>query len=131
MEDGDYVIIEGSMSSFCLETLEDFCKKEEQEILREHVDPIGGNTIPPQYSREISRYQPSDKERTKAMKDALEAVREFTHEPNPNRNGKINSSTMKEMWDYENGIMGTEKKKRDSSLIPKEPVRSQLYPLTS
>ena len=40
----------------------------EEEIKVQHVRPIGGNTIPPQYSREISRYQPSDKERIKAMK---------------------------------------------------------------
>ena len=38
---------------------------------------------------------------------------------------------MKEMWDYENGMMGAEKIKRDSSLIPKGPVRSQPHLLTS
>ena len=46
-----------------------------EEIKVQHVRPIGGNTLPPQYSREISIYQPSDKERVKAMKDALSAVR--------------------------------------------------------
>ena len=56
MEDGDYVIIEGSMSSLHPESLKDFQKEKEQEMTREHVDPIGENTIPPQYSREISRY---------------------------------------------------------------------------
>ena len=56
--------------------------KDEEEIKVQHVRPIGGNTLPPQYSREISRYQPSEKERVKAMKDALSAVRQFTSEGN-------------------------------------------------
>ena len=59
------------------------------------------------------------------MEDALEAVREFTNEPNISKNGKINSSTMKEMWDYENGVMGPEKRKRDSTSTQKESARSQ------
>ena len=62
---------------------------------------MGGNTLPPQYSKEISRYQPSEKERVKAMKDALSAVRQFTSEGNLSRNGNLNTTTMKEMWDYE------------------------------
>ena len=67
----------------------------------QHIRPIGGNTLPPQYSKEISRYQPSEKERIKAMKDALSAVRQFTSEGNLSRNGNLNTTTMKEMWDYE------------------------------
>ena len=73
-----------------------------EEIKVQHVKPIGGDTLPPQYSREISRYQPSDKERVKAMKDALSAVRQFTSEGNLSRNGNLNTTTMREMWDYEN-----------------------------
>ena len=73
----------------------------EEEIKVQYVKPIGGNTLPPQYSKEISRYQPSEKERVKAMKDALSAVRQFTSEGNLSRNGNLNTTTMKEMWDYE------------------------------
>ena len=62
-----------------------------EEIKVQHVKPIGGNTLPPQYSREISRYQPSEKERVKAMKDALSAVRQFTSEGNLSRNGNLNT----------------------------------------
>ena len=72
-----------------------------EEIKVQYVKPIGGNTIPPQYSKEISRYQPSEKERVRAMKDALSAVRQFTSEGNLSRNGNLNTTTMKEMWDYE------------------------------
>ena len=75
--------------------------KDEEEIKVQHVRPIGGNTLPPQYSKEISRYQPSEKERVKAMKDALSAVRQFTSEGNLSRNGNLNTTTMKEMWNYE------------------------------
>ena len=74
---------------------------DEEEIKVQHVRPIGGNTLPPQYSKEIRRYQTSKKERVKAMKDALSAVRQFTSEGNLSRNGNLNTTTMKEMWDYE------------------------------
>ena len=73
----------------------------EEEIEVQYVKPIGGNTLPPEYSKEISRYQPSEKERIKAMKDVLSAVRQFTSEGNSGKNGKLNTATMKEMWDYE------------------------------
>ena len=60
------------------------------------------------------------------MEDALDVVREFTHETNTIQNGNINSHTMKEMWDYENGIMGPGKRKRDSSSTQKESVGPQM-----
>ena len=75
--------------------------RDEEEIRVQHVEPIGENTIPFQYSKEISRYQPSEKERIRAMKDVLNAVRQFTSEGNLGRNENINTTTMKEMWDYE------------------------------
>ena len=49
----------------------------------------------------MSRYQPSEKERVRAMKDALSAVRQFMSEGNLSRNGNLNTTNMKEMWDYE------------------------------
>ena len=63
VEEQDYLQIRGSRSTSDLGP--------EEEIKVQHVGPIGGNTMPPQYSREISRYQPSDKERTCAMKDGF------------------------------------------------------------
>ena len=106
-------MLEGSISSLYLESLEDCQEEKELKISKEYIKSIGGDTNPPQYFKEISQYQPSDLERTRAMKDALDAVWEFTHEPDINKDGKINSRTMKEMWDYENGTMGPEKRKRD------------------
>ena len=72
-----------------------------KKIKVQYIKPIRGNTLPPQYSKEISRYQTSEKERVKAMKDALSAVRQFVSEGNLSRNGNLNTTTMKEMWDYE------------------------------
>ena len=39
---------------------------------------IGENTIPPQYSREISRYEPPIPVKEKEKEDLLEKVREIT-----------------------------------------------------
>ena len=60
------------------------------------------------------------------MEDALDAVWEFTHEPDINKDTKINSHTMKEIWDYENGTMGPEKRKRDSDPSQGESVDPQM-----
>ena len=92
-EEQDYLSLKGSKS------VSDPIKEEEIKV--QYVKPIGGNTLPPEYSKEISRYQPSEKERIRAMKDALSAVRQFTSEGNLGKNGKLNTATMKEMWDYE------------------------------
>ena len=92
-EEQDYLSLKGSKS------VSDPIK--EEEIRVQYVKSIGGNTLPPEYSKEISRYQPSEKERVKAMKDALSAVRQFMSEGNLSRNGNLNTTTMKEMWDYE------------------------------
>ena len=92
-EEQDYLSLKGSKS------VSDPIKEEEIKV--QYVKPIGGNTLPPEYSKEISRYQPSEKERIRAMKDALSAVRQFTSEGNLGRNGNLNTATMKEMWDYE------------------------------
>ena len=92
-EEQDYLSLKGSKS------VSDPIKEEEIKV--QYVKPIRGNTLRPEYSKEISRYQPSEKERVKAMKDALSAVRQFTSEGNLSRNGNLNTTTMKEMWDYE------------------------------
>ena len=60
------------------------------------------------------------------MEDALDAVWEFTHEPNISKNGKINSQIMNEMWDYENGTIGPKKRKRDFGPSQREPTDPQM-----
>ena len=100
----------------------------EEEIKVQYVKPIGGNTLPPQYSKEISRYQPSEKERVKAMKDALSAVRQFTSEGNLSQNWNLNTTTMKEMWDYESWEPFSGKTRDVSKKVPEESKRSQVRP---
>ena len=102
--------------------------KDEEEIKVQYVKPIGGNTLPPQYSKEISRYQPSEKERVKAMKDALSAVRQFTSEGNLSRNGNQNTITMKEMKDYESWEPFLGKTRDISEKAPEKSKSSQVKP---
>ena len=99
----------------------------EEEIKVQYVKPIEGNTLPPQYSKEISRYQPSEKERVRAMKDAISAVRQFTSEGNLSRNGNLNT-TMKEMWDYESQEPFSGKTRDVSKKAPEKSKRSQVKP---
>ena len=100
----------------------------EEEIKVQHIRPIGGNTLPSQYSNEISKYQPSKKERIKAMKDALSAVRQFTSEGNLSRNGNLNTATMKEMWDYESQEPFSGKTRDVSEVIPEKSKNLQIKP---
>ena len=100
----------------------------EEEIKVQYVKPIGGNTLPPQYSKEISRYQPSEKERVRAMKDALSAVRQFTSEGNLSRNGNLNTMTMKKMWDYESQEPFSGKTRDISEKAPEKSKSSQVKP---
>ena len=101
---------------------------DEEEIKVQHIRPIGGNTLPPQYSKEISRYQPSEKERVKAMKDALSAVRQFTSKGNLSRNGKLNTTTVKAMWDYESWEPFSGKTKDVSEVVPEKSKSLQTQP---
>ena len=102
--------------------------KDEEEIKVQYVKPIKGNTLPPQYLKEISRYQPSEKGRVRAMKDALSAVRQFTSEGNLSRNGNLNTTTMKEMWDYESQESFSGKIRDVSEKAPEKSKSSQVKP---
>ena len=116
----DYLSLRGSWSVSDMSN--------EAEIKVQHVEPIGGNTLPPHYSKEISRCQPSNKERVKAMKDALSAVRQFTSDGNLSRNGNLNTTTMKEMWDYESQEPFSGKTKDISEMIPEKSKNIQTIP---
>ena len=117
-EEQDYLSLKGSKS------VSD--PNNEEEIKVQYVKPIGGNTLPPLYSKEISRYQPSEKERVKAMKDALSAVRQFTSEGNLSRNGNLNTITMKEMWNYESWEPFSGKTRDVSKMAPEKSKESQV-----
>ena len=46
----------------------------------QHVEPIGKNTLPPHYSREISRYEPPKPVKDKEKEELIEKVKEMTNE---------------------------------------------------
>ena len=54
-------------------------KPREVHVELQQVDPIGGDTIPPYYSREVSRSKPSIPVLEKEKQEALEKVREITN----------------------------------------------------
>ena len=117
-EEQDYLSLKGPKSVSDLNN--------EEEIKVQYGKPIGKNTLLPQYSKEISRYQPSEKERVRAMKDALSAVRQFTSEGNLSRNGNLNTTTMKKMWDYESREPFLGKTRDVSQKAPEKSKSSQV-----
>ena len=88
--------------------MEPITKKELDQKLREaliepqQIKPVGDNTIPPHYSREMSRYKPPIPVKEKEKEKALEKVREMTN------GGSMGSKGEKQVegdtdlsWDHE------------------------------
>ena len=66
------------------------------------VEPIGKNTLPPYYSREMSRYEPPNPIKQKEREDLLEKVKEMTSEES--KGGKRERSVEVDSnlsWDHE------------------------------
>ena len=62
------------------------------------------------------------------MKDALSAVRQFTSEGNLSRNRNLNTTTMKEMWDYESQKPFLGKTRDISKVAPEKSKNLQIKP---
>ena len=62
------------------------------------------------------------------MKDALSAIRQFTSEGNLSRNGNLNTTTMREKWDYENWEPFSGKTKDVSEKVPEKSKNIQSIP---
>ena len=83
-------------------------KEKLNEKLNEIIDqpqcvrPTGENTLPPYYSREMSRYEPPNPIKQKEREDLLETVREMTSEESKGSKGKklveVNTDLS---WDHE------------------------------
>ena len=68
----------------------------------QYVRPIGENTLPPYYSREMSRYEPPNPIKQKEREDLLEKVREMTSEESKGGKGeKLVEVDTDLSWDHE------------------------------
>ena len=77
-------------------------KIKEAWITPEEAQNIGENTIPPQYSREISKYEPPIPVREKEKEDLLEKVREITSgESKGSKDEKQAEGDTDLSWDHE------------------------------
>ena len=68
----------------------------------QYVEPIGKNTLPPHYSREISRYEPPKPVKQKEREDLIKKVKEMTGEET--KGGKREKSVEVDTdlsWDHE------------------------------
>ena len=77
-------------------------KIKEALIMPKEAQNIGENTIPPQYSREISRYEPPIPVKEKEKEDLLEKVREITTgESKGSKDDKQAEAETELPWDHE------------------------------
>ena len=68
----------------------------------QYVRPIGENTLPPYYSREMSRYEPPNPIKQKEREDLLEKVREMTSEESKGGKGEKSVEIDTDLsWDHE------------------------------
>ena len=94
----------------------------------QYVRPIGENTLPPYYSREMSRYEPPNPIKQKEREDLLEKVREMTSEDSKGGKGEKSVEVDTDLsWDHE-GLRPLPKSHKDGSngspkppRVPKDP----------
>ena len=77
-------------------------KIKEALVMPKEAQNIGENTIPPQYSREVSRYEPPIPVKEKEKEDLLEKVREITSgESKGSKDEKQEEGETELSWDHE------------------------------
>ena len=94
----------------------------------QYVKPIGGNTLPPYYSREMSRYEPRNPVKQKERENLLEKVREMTSEES--KGGKEEKSVEVDTdlsWDHE-GLKPLPKAPKDRLNESPKPPRVPRVP---
>ena len=92
------------------------------------VKPIGKNTLPPYYSREMSRYEPPNPIKQKEREDLLEKVKEMTSEES--KGGKRERSVEVDSnlsWDHE-GLRPLPKAPKDRLNGSPKPPRTPKVP---
>ena len=88
--------------------VKEISKEKLNEKLKEMIDqpqyvkPIGGNTLPPYYSREMSRHEPPNPVKQKERENLLEKVREMTSEESKGGKGEKSVEVDTDLsWDHE------------------------------
>ena len=114
--------------------VKEISKEKLNEKLKEIIDQpqfvksIGENTLPPYYSREMSRYEPPNPIKQKERKDLLEKVREITSEES--KGGKEEKSVEVDTdlsWDHE-GLKPLPKAPKDRLNESPKPPRAPKVP---
>ena len=101
-----------------------------QEIIDQpqYVKPIGENTLPPYYSREMSRYEPPNPIKQKEKEDLIEKVKEITSKES--KGGKREKSVEVDTdlsWDHE-GLKPLPKAPKDRLNESPKPPRAPKVP---
>ena len=94
----------------------------------QYVKPIGENTLPPYYSREMSRYEPPNPIKKKEREDLIEKVKEITSEES--KGGKREKSVEVDTdlsWDHE-GLKPFPKVPKDRLNESPKPPRAPKVP---
>ena len=94
----------------------------------QYVKPIGENTMPPYYSREMSRYESPDPIKQKEREDLIEKVKEMTSEES--KGGKRERSMEMDpnlSWDHE-GLSPLPKAPKDGLKESPKPPRAPKVP---
>ena len=104
-----------------------------EKIKKTHVSPIGGNTIPIKYSKEIGRYggieRPTSTEARQSQKNAVQAAENFfgrqENTPEKERSMSLNGVPVEELaWDYHDGTIQVPTTKSEKT-APDVVVRTQ------
>ena len=94
----------------------------------QYVKPIGENTLPPYYSREMSRYEPPNPIKQKEREDLLEKVREMTSEESKGGKGEKSVEVDTDLsWDHE-GLKPLPKAPKDRLNESPKPPRVPRVP---
>ena len=101
-----------------------------KEIIEQtqYIKPIGKNTLPPHYSREMSRYEPPNPIKQKERKDLIEKVKEMTSEES--KGGKREKSVEVDTdlsWDHE-GLKPLPKAPKNKLTESPKPPRTPRVP---
>ena len=94
----------------------------------QYVRPVGENTIPPHYSREISRYEPPNPVKQKEREDLIEKVKEMTGEGSKGDKREKSVEVDTDLsWDHE-GLKPFPKAPKDRLKESPKPPRAPKVP---